>query len=208
MDQHLDPTSQLESLAHDLRKEDLLDHIQTSAGFAADVWDKDEFNDPGTYGYCFYKNLNNRLYDLTIQGKLPFEVVGFSGSYAFEFKGRELRFHRVKDGPQVPRGAKQAKALARRIGVQGDLFDSEVLSGHLIVGIVASPENGVRQVILGDLVIKEDEVCGYLCPPAIVWSSEDEVLADLPTGDATDEQDHKPVVKLAPVKDKTVAANA
>jgi hypothetical protein len=146
--EHIDT---LEDIAP-LVQEHLLPEIQASAESCMESYHADNFNDSWVFGTQLWRNIWNRIKSVVTFEDCPFEVHGKLNEGKLKIGRYILRCHKIDRESGVPAGA---RALKRDAPVQFSLpflnIHEKDLIDNVVIAIDADPDNGLRQVFLGEL---------------------------------------------------------
>lgn len=162
----------LKGLAGELRQ--IKDGVEAAVEAATISFEVDEFTDMAVFGFHFWRNVTNRVIHGIASGKLTLANTGNGNDRTFELDGYTMRIHRVSEDTRLPNGAEAAKNAARTVGVEGpQLFEEfEGLGRHLIIGVLAGPLYGLKEIFVAELVQEYGtDKYRYSCPPAVVYRS-------------------------------------
>lgn len=116
-------------------------------------WD-DPYNDNWTFATQLWKNIWNRIYEIASSENSPVHLYGKGNEYRFRIGSVVLHHHRIDSSTSLPRAARAAKSFAdtmqqlRLFDMEFDGYDEQ---DNIILAIDANPEDGLREIFIGEL---------------------------------------------------------
>ena len=112
-----------------------------------------ECNDNYTFGTQLWRNLDNRIKRAIINNAIPLSIFGKKNEYMYSVANSPFRFHRVSRDSGLPNSARALKTYLEDNRRFLPFDDKDILGDYpylnSIVGIEATPEDGLQRVFVG-----------------------------------------------------------